>query len=490
MKKWNKFTHKILPFILIGVITSSAVSLNYNKIREVKAVAVVDDVALAGIVTLLLLSYGYVTMDYYNNTDGANALAQDWEDAYETARFKVLEGGGGSSGDDNGDDDFDDTDGDGKITENDIPTWAKIVGSIGASGAVSVAIAKNADKLFSPIVSKFIFNKFGSNNSSDSTIEHLNDLNNKTNSYLQENNIDISSYNYICKKLTIYEYDRGRVLYQMDTMYIKSGAVYFSSDNKDYSFTFKDILTISSYSGVRYDGSPASSPDKSKSSGLSGGGMKPKYFYWNGPTTYNKNDNLDDLLKEKPNIWVTPDLQNTFDNKSSLNLLPPFDPLASYDIPTQQALQGLLDGLNNTDITPDGQQDLLKNFLNELKNEPTTNPDVKPNPDTGGGGSGDNNPDTGGDSGSDKENSSFTADLKKLFPFCIPFDLVSCFKLFNADPVTPKVEIPVHFGIVNIDYTFVITLEEFNDVAMICRSMFLILYIVGLILVTRSLIRG
>ena len=187
---------------------------------------------------------------------------------------------------------------------------------------------------------------------------------------------------------------------------------------------------------------------------------------------------------------MTPDLQDTFDNKGSLNLLPPFDPLASYDIPTQQGLQGLLDGLNNTDITPDNQQDLLKDFLNELKKEPTTNPDTKPNPDTDGGGSGDNKPDTGGDSGSDKENSSFTADLKKLFPFCIPFDLVSCFKLFNADPVTPKVEIPVHFGIVNVDYTFVMTLEEFNNVAMICRSMFLILYIVGLILVTRSLIRG
>ena len=252
MKKWNKFTHKILPFILIGVIASTTVSLNYNKIREVKAVAVVDDVALAGIITLILLSYGYVTMDYYNNTDGTSALAQDWEDAYETARFKVLDGGGGTgdNGDDDNDDDFEDTDGDGKITENDIPTWAKIIGSVGASGAVSVAIAKNADKLLSPIVSKYIFNKFGSNNSSDSTIEHLNDLNNKTSSYLQENNIDISSYNYICKTLDIYQYDRGRVLYQMNTMYIKSGAVYFSSDNKDYTFIFKDMLTVSSYSGL------------------------------------------------------------------------------------------------------------------------------------------------------------------------------------------------------------------------------------------------
>ena len=492
MKKRNKFTHKILPFILIGVIASTTVSLNYNKIREVKAVAVVDDVALAGIITLILLSYGYVTMDYYNNTDGTSALVQDWEDAYETARFKVLEGGGGTgdSGDDNNDDDFEDTDGDGKITENDIPTWSKIIGSVGVSGAVSVAIAKNADKLLSPIVSKFIFDKFGNNESSGSSIENLKELNSKVVSYLSDNNLDISSYKYVYRTLDIERYSNSNILYHLKTIYSTDGAVYFYPGKKYCNYLFYNVLTIDTYTGKPYSGS---TPDSKSGQGsyVSGGKMSiSPYFYWNGPTTTDSNVNLEDLSKEKPNIWVTPDLQNTFDNKSSLNLLPPFDPLASYDIPTQQALQGLLNGLNNTDINPDGQQDLLKDFLNELKNEPTTNPDVKPNPDTGGGGSGDNKPDTGGDSGSDKENSSFTADLKKLFPFCIPFDLVSCFKLFNADPVTPKVEIPVHFGIVNIDYTFVITLEEFNDVAMICRSMFLILYIVGLILVTRSLIRG
>lgn len=480
MKKWNKFTHKILPFILIGVIASTTVSLNYNKIREVKAVAIVDDVALAGIITLILLSYGYVTMDYYNNTDGTSALAQDWEDAYETARFKVLEGGGGTgdNGDDDNDNDFEDTDGDGKITENDIPTWAKIIGSVGASGAVSVAITKNANKLLSPIVTKFIYSKFGNNNIDFSNI--LSNNESILNKYISDNNIDLSNFPY--KAI----FNTGQSYYGVKN---DESTIYYLTE---YYFFDANVTRI----------------DDTSTTTLSTRGTYIHFFVRNGYDNkcsyeshtgfFSKNFNRSTSYKywftnvnslDAP-IWVTPDLQDTFDNKGSLNLLPPFDPLASYDIPTQQALQGLLDGLNNTDITLDGQQDLLKDFLNELKNEPTTKPDTKPNPDTDGGGSGDNKPDTGGDSGSDKENSSFTADLKKLFPFCIPFDLVSCFKLFNADPVTPKVEIPVHFGIVNVDYTFVMTLEEFNNVAMICRSMFLILYIVGLILVTRSLIRG
>ena len=125
----RKKIKKIVPFILVGVLVSSFVMTNYNKAREVKAVVGVDDLAVAGLVTTLLLAYGYATTQYYNNTDGANALADEWEEEYNQARLTVINGGGGS---DNGDDDddknkFEDTDGDGKITEKDIPPFSNFL---------------------------------------------------------------------------------------------------------------------------------------------------------------------------------------------------------------------------------------------------------------------------------------------------------------------------------------------------------------------------
>ena len=76
---------KIVPYILIAVLSSTAVLFSYDKGNEVYAMVGVDDVALAGLVTAILMSYGYVTLDYYNNTDGSSALANDWEEAYEQA---------------------------------------------------------------------------------------------------------------------------------------------------------------------------------------------------------------------------------------------------------------------------------------------------------------------------------------------------------------------------------------------------------------------
>lgn len=90
----RKKIKRIVPFILVGVLVSSFVMTNYNKAREVKAVVGVDDLAVAGLVTTLLLVYGYATTQYYNNTDGANALADEWEEEYNQARLTVINGGG------------------------------------------------------------------------------------------------------------------------------------------------------------------------------------------------------------------------------------------------------------------------------------------------------------------------------------------------------------------------------------------------------------
>ena len=106
---------------------------------------------------------------------------------------------------------------------------------------------------------------------------------------------------------------------------------------------------------------------------------------------------------------------------------------------------------------------------------------VDPDPDNP------DNPDTPG-SGFDK--TGLTADLSKLFPFCIPFDLVRAIKVFNQEPETPRVEWTLNIAPLDYSYTFVIDLETFDSVAVVFRTMFLILFIVGLIMATRALIKG
>ena len=86
----------------------------------------------------------------------------------------------------------------------------------------------------------------------------------------------------------------------------------------------------------------------------------------------------------------------------------------------------------------------------------------------------------------------FVADLKELFPFCIPFDLIHALKILSADPETPHFEVPVKihsFGI-DVDYTFVLDFEQFNMIAKVLRTVETLGFIVLLIWVTRDLIKG
>lgn len=82
-----------------------------------------------------------------------------------------------------------------------------------------------------------------------------------------------------------------------------------------------------------------------------------------------------------------------------------------------------------------------------------------------------------------------TFDWKGVFPFCIPFDLIKFIQCFCADPEAPKFEIPVNIpkiykGDIKVD------LSGFDEVAALCRTLFDILFILGLAYATRYLIKG
>lgn len=85
------------------------------------------------------------------------------------------------------------------------------------------------------------------------------------------------------------------------------------------------------------------------------------------------------------------------------------------------------------------------------------------------------------------------AGLEKMFPFCLPFDLIDFIKVLDAPAEAPRFTIPFKYptrgGMAT--YDIVIDLSSFNSVAELLRDMECLAFIVGLIMITRSrMIRG
>lgn len=82
--------------------------------------------------------------------------------------------------------------------------------------------------------------------------------------------------------------------------------------------------------------------------------------------------------------------------------------------------------------------------------------------------------------------------ITEKFPFCVPFDLIALAKTFSAEPVAPKVTIPVVFESMHYshDFVFDFSSDNWDKVAAVIRWGTLIFFILGLTLVTRKLIKG
>lgn len=83
-----------------------------------------------------------------------------------------------------------------------------------------------------------------------------------------------------------------------------------------------------------------------------------------------------------------------------------------------------------------------------------------------------------------------TIDLKEIFPFCIPFDLVAILEFLNREPIAPHFVLPFVFEPLNINYTFDIDFKDYEVLSNILRSFLTVIYIVALLFKTRDLIRG
>ena len=89
-----------------------------------------------------------------------------------------------------------------------------------------------------------------------------------------------------------------------------------------------------------------------------------------------------------------------------------------------------------------------------------------------------------------KKQAKMMVDLHEFFPFCVPYDLVHLIKVLNAEPVAPCFETALVYEPLNINISVKLDMAQFEDVAMVFRIIETALFILSLILVSRSLIRG
>lgn len=239
----------------------------------------------------------------------------------------------------------------------------------------------------------------------------------------------------------------------------------------------------------------------------------------------------------KSSIWPSTDTKDDYNNNNPLPT-PSYPNIAvpSIRLPSLDEIKDLWkQGSDDEENRPTYVTNFITNHTVQPtpKPEPTKKPEVNPNP---GGGTDPNpkpsasptpavNPDPGGDGGTDpdpnpnpnpdpnpdpdpdnpdptpeEEASPYKTDLREIFPFCIPFDLIHLLKVFEAEPEAPVFKFPLDIELDNpwtgekvVDYhhEFELDMSDYEPVIKILRIFLVIFFIVGLMMITRQhMIKG
>ena len=502
-----KLKKKILPVLLSALFACSSIAGGYLSATAVPVQAAATATwGLMEVIEALFASFGasYMTYDMLGHfTDGNNALQPDWQNIYDSIedsyekQWTVINGGGGKDPTPTPDPDFETP-----------PHFSEIVKTAMASGVLELG-----KESYGMIKTWMDTNMTASYEIGQLLCDKtMPDGMNVDPAYITGGNVQAILHSSIWN----YKYDSYRasdvIIYSPQTIcflsmggdsywicsrenqkvnvnFFKDGKLYDQSTNSNglteiygstTSFT-KDSKTIFKH-GTRISSSITTRPI-----------FDNELDAWN----YLYGQQQDDAEKVKAPIWVSPEIQDTYKNAGKLEF--PENAPQSINVPNIDQLAQLARQLQNASSLDTGSQtdaatSAMQKYLASLqtktnpdpgtspKPEPDPKPSVTPTPDK---------PDSG-DTGSDNDKESFTADLKELFPFCIPFDLIHALKILSADPETPYFEVPVKihsFGI-DVDYTFVLDFEQFNMIAKVLRTVETLGFIVLLIWVTRDLIKG
>lgn len=536
--KLKKKLKKVVPFILIAVLSCTAVLFGYDKGNEVQAAVVVDDIM---VVTTILALCGVSflgTEELWGDGNGwypgidAGQDIDEWIDDFnkpwneewdEKTREYALEHGlidengnynGGGGSDDGGDDD-----------DHKFPSWQKIKNLVKANGG-NVATALGA---YLPLLTGFaqsVLYDSGAN-LADKVLDNgynfdASYVDKFTIGYGRPNGIGYTRH--FAGDCVIFEYSVP-VCYFVDSSTVHILGITDSSDT--------DMCSLKVFCNGEYVGEDPGGfgyVDSYENIVINDNVYK-IYDFYKSSFTYDyhlfcpKFDNANQCVN-----YLKKQVKNNTNSKKYINptsiglgsavkdgeqtgvdgipVLPTLPINKFAKVPTMDDLKDFFKKIGNDKDDKDKRQKDIDDFIKKITTADTgggETPNPNPSPDPGGGETPEPNPGGGGSGGGgggtttdtpdkpdkDDDNSKkdYARDLQKIFPFCIPFDIVDCFKLFKAEPETPRVEIPIHFGIVEKDYTFVIDLKDFNNVALMLRSSLLIVFVVGLGFATRNVIK-
>jgi hypothetical protein len=103
--------------------------------------------------------------------------------------------------------------------------------------------------------------------------------------------------------------------------------------------------------------------------------------------------------------------------------------------------------------------------------DPGTDPDPDPDPDP-----------------EQPENPPPPAGVFAMFPFCLPWDVAALVEALSAPPVEPRFEFDIFGGLFEDAGTIVLDFRQFEEIRRLVRMGFLILFVIGLLVATKSYI--
>lgn len=195
-------------------------------------------------------------------------------------------------------------------------------------------------------------------------------------------------------------------------------------------------------------------------------------------------NNFDSVSNDVENTDVISS-STTDENEKEVAL--PMPGLADSDnSASADAYDNIIDAINNGEMTIDDGLTKIQEILNIITYDTVTNDVIPARPDPNSG----ENEKIDDAISNNKNNASFTLwGLEKIFPFCIPWDIYNFMTILVAEPVAPKFSFPIK-SVNGKTEQIEVDLEPFEPVAILVRYIFDFLFIIGLGLMTRSLIGG
>lgn len=161
------------------------------------------------------------------------------------------------------------------------------------------------------------------------------------------------------------------------------------------------------------------------------------------------------------------------------NLRPGYDPV------TDPSVDPALDPICYPDTIPTPVIDPTADVVLQPAKDPTPSPNPDPSPSTSPKPTMQPTPSPG-----EIDSSQPVVDLSKFFPFCIPFDLIHLVQALDAEPVAPKWSLKLEPPQFPVEWEVTLDLSQFESLAKIFRTGETLLFVVGLILITRGIIKG